>query len=40
LDGKLYIDHITDSTKFAFEEEFGRYLIEPDDEQSVDPESA
>lgn len=29
LDGKLYIDHITDTTKLAFEEEFGRYLIAP-----------
>jgi peptide deformylase len=27
LDGKLYIDHITDTTKLAFEEEFGRYLM-------------
>jgi peptide deformylase len=40
LDGKLYIDRITDSTKLAFEEEFGRYLIEqPDDDPSVDSET-
>jgi peptide deformylase len=33
LDGKLYIDHITDTTKLAFEEEFGRYLVEqPEDD--------
>lgn len=31
LDGKLYIDHITDTTKLAFEEEFGRYLIDQGD---------
>lgn len=30
LDGKLYIDRITDTTRLAFEEEFGRYLFEPD----------
>jgi len=28
LDGKLYIDHITDTTRLAFEEEFERYLLE------------
>jgi peptide deformylase len=33
LDGKLYIDHITDTTKLAFEEEFGRYLIDQGDEE-------
>ncbi len=26
LDGRLYIDHITDPTKLVFEEEFNRYL--------------
>jgi len=26
LDGKLYIDRITDTTRLAFEEEFGRYV--------------
>ena len=28
LDGKLYIDHITDPTKLVFEEEFARYWTE------------
>ena len=27
LDGRLYIDHITDPTKLAFEEEFERYVL-------------
>ncbi len=26
LDGKLYIDHITDLTKLAFETEYERYV--------------
>jgi peptide deformylase len=33
LDGKLYIDHITDTKKLAFEEEFERYLIDQGDEE-------
>ena len=28
LDGKLYIDRITDTTRLAFDEEFGRYMSE------------
>ena len=28
LDGKLYIDRITDTTRLAFDEEFGRYMTE------------
>ncbi|MEM9622516.1 MAG: peptide deformylase [Pseudomonadota bacterium] len=28
LDGRLYIDHITDPTKLVFEEEFNRYLAD------------
>ena len=27
LDGKLYIDHITDSTKLVFETEYERYVV-------------
>ncbi|MCZ6617766.1 MAG: peptide deformylase [Gammaproteobacteria bacterium] len=27
LDGKLYIDHITDSTKLVFDEEYERYVL-------------
>ena len=32
LDGKLYIDHITDSTKLVFETEYERYLLPAEDE--------
>jgi peptide deformylase len=32
LDGKLYLDRMTDTTKLAFEEEFARFLIEPHDD--------
>ncbi len=31
LDGKLYIDHITDSTKLVFETEYERYVL-PEEE--------
>ena len=34
LDGKLYIDHITDSTRLVFEEEFERYVF-PLEERST-----
>ena len=27
LDGRLYIDHITDPTRFSFDEEFDRYIL-------------
>jgi len=30
LDGKLYVDHITDSSKLVFEEEFARYWSDDD----------
>ncbi len=40
LDGKLYIDHITDTTKFAFEEEFGRYMIDqPAGDRTANPDA-
>jgi len=27
LDGRLYIDHITDTSKLVFEDEFVRYVV-------------
>lgn len=36
LDGKLYIDRITDTTLLAFEQEFTRYLAPQDDAESLD----
>jgi peptide deformylase len=32
LDGTLYVDRITDKTKFAFTEEYGRYHVEEGEE--------
>ena len=29
LDGRLYIDHIADTTKFMFEDEYVKYIQEP-----------
>lgn len=36
LDGKLYIDRITDTRLLAFEEEFARFLMPREDEEILD----
>jgi peptide deformylase len=36
LDGKLYIDRITDTTLLTFEEEFARYLAPQEETEVLD----
>jgi peptide deformylase len=36
LDGKLYVDRITDTRLLAFEQEFTRYLAPQDDAETLD----
>ena len=36
LDGKIYVDRISDMSKFAFDEEYGRYLMEEDEYDEAD----
>ncbi len=39
LDGRLYIDHIIDTSKLVFEEEYLRYVQPFENEVEVDPQA-